>query len=274
MNTYNKLKAVLIQSDLVWENPTENRIKFEEKINKLSSDVDLIILPEMFTTGFSMKANHLAETMSGDTVNWMKRLSKEKNCAITGSIIIKEKAFNSEEKELYYNRLLFVHPSGKIDFYDKKHLFTLAGEQKIFTAGTKKSIVNYKDWKICLLICYDLRFPTWARNTENYDLLLYVASWPSSRIEAWDTLLKARSIENMSYTIGINRVGTDANGHQYNGNSVCYDMLGNCISKNNNSEEISLSITLDKEKQTEIRSKFGFLNDKDAFVFKAYLNFI
>ncbi|MCG8733294.1 nitrilase family protein [Tenacibaculum finnmarkense] len=267
MNTHNKLKTVLVQSDIVWENPTENRKLFEEKINKISSDIDLIILPEMFTTGFSMKANHLAETMTGDTVNWMKRLSKEKNCAITGSIIIKEKAFNSEEKELYYNRLLFVHPSGKVDFYDKKHLFTLAGEQKIFTAGTKKSIVNYKGWKICLLICYDLRFPAWARNTDNYDVLLYVASWPSSRIDAWDTLLKARAIENMSYTIGVNRVGTDANGHQYNGNSVGYDMLGNCIDKNNNGEEISLSITLDKEKQTEIRSKFGFLNDKDAFDF-------
>ncbi|MCD8444575.1 nitrilase family protein [Tenacibaculum finnmarkense] len=267
MNTHNKLKTVLVQSDIVWENPTENRKLFEEKINKISSDIDLIILPEMFTTGFSMKANHLAETMTGDTVNWMKRLSKEKNCAITGSIIIKEKAFNSEEKELYYNRLLFVHPSGKVDFYDKKHLFTLAGEQKIFTAGTKKSIVNYKGWKICLLICYDLRFPAWARNTDNYDVLLYVASWPSSRIDAWDTLLKTRAIENMSYAIGVNRVGTDANGHQYNGNSVGYDMLGNCISKNNNGEEISLSITLDKEKQTEIRSKFGFLNDKDAFDF-------
>ncbi|MCG8882486.1 nitrilase family protein [Tenacibaculum finnmarkense] len=267
MNTHNKLKTVLVQSDIVWENPTENRNLFEEKINKISSDIDLIILPEMFTTGFSMKAYLLAETINGDTVNWMKRLSKEKNCAITGSIIIKEKAFNSEEKELYYNRLLFVHPSGKIDFYDKKHLFTLAGEQKIFTAGTKKSIVNYKGWKICLLICYDLRFPAWARNTDNYDVLLYVASWPSSRIDAWDTLLKARSIENMSYTIGVNRVGTDANGHQYNGNSVGYDMLGNCIDKNNNGEEISLSITLDKEKQTEIRSKFGFLNDKDAFDF-------
>ncbi|MFZ3574626.1 nitrilase family protein [Tenacibaculum finnmarkense] len=267
MNTHNKLKTVLVQSDIVWENPTENRKLFEEKINKISSDIDLIILPEMFTTGFSMKAYLLAETMTGDTVNWMKRLSKEKNCAITGSIIIKEKTFNSEEKELYYNRLLFVHPSGKIDFYDKKHLFTLAGEQKIFTAGTKKSIVNYKGWKICLLICYDLRFPAWARNTDNYDVLLYVASWPSSRIDAWDTLLKARAIENMSYTIGVNRVGTDANGHQYNGNSVGYDMLGNCIDKNNNGEEISLSITLDKEKQTEIRSKFGFLNDKDAFDF-------
>ncbi|MBE7647445.1 nitrilase family protein [Tenacibaculum finnmarkense] len=267
MNTHNKLKTVLVQSDIVWENPTENRNLFEEKINKISSDIDLIILPEMFTTGFSMKAYLLAETINGDTVNWMKRLSKEKNCAITGSIIIKEKAFNSEEKERYFNRLLFVHPSGKIDFYDKKHLFTLAGEQKIFTAGTKKSIVNYKGWKICLLICYDLRFPAWARNTDNYDVLLYVASWPSSRIDAWDTLLKARSIENMSYTIGVNRVGTDANGHQYNGNSVGYDMLGNCIDKNNNGEEISLSITLDKEKQTEIRSKFGFLNDKDAFDF-------
>ncbi|MEX6626637.1 nitrilase family protein [Tenacibaculum salmonis] len=260
MHTHNKLKTVLVQSDIVWENPKENRKNFQEKINKLSSDIDLIILPEMFTTGFTMNPNSLAETMNGDTIIWMQKISKEKKCAITGSIIIKE-------NELYFNRLLFVHPSGKIDFYDKKHLFTLAGEQKIFTAGTKKNIVNYKDWKICLLICYDLRFPAWARNTENYDLLLYVASWPTSRIDAWDTLLKARAIENISFTIGVNRIGIDANGHEYNGNSVCYDMLGNCIDKNNNSKEISLHIELNKEEQNKIRNKFGFLNDKDTIVF-------
>ncbi|WP_233900735.1 amidohydrolase [Tenacibaculum piscium] len=263
MTTHNTLKIALIQSDIIWENPTINRLHFQEKINKLSSDIDLIILPEMFTTGFSIKANHLAETMNGDTVNWMLKIAKEKNCAITGSIIIKEKGENS----LYFNRLLFVHPSQKIDFYDKKHLFTLADEQKVFTAGHQKKIITYKGWKICPLICYDVRFPAWARNQENYDILLYVASWPSSRIDAWDSLLKARAIENMSYTIGVNRVGTDENRHQYNGNSVSYDSQGKCIVKNNTGEEVSLLIEIDKNKQDKIRRKFGFLNDKDTFIF-------
>ena len=255
------LKIALIQADLVWENPTKNRNRFQEKIMAISDTIDLIILPEMFTTGFSMTPENIAETMEGNTVNWMLKLAKEKNCAITGSIIITE---NSN----YYNRLLFVHPSGKIDSYDKKHTFTLAGEHEVYTAGKTKNIIDYKGWKICPLICYDLRFPVWARNTENYDLLLYVASWPKPRIEAWDTLLKARAIENMSYTIGVNRVGVDANNYEYNGNSVAYDMLGNCIDKKNNNEEISVVVELDKESQLKVRNRFLFLEDQDNFIFQ------
>lgn len=261
MKTSNKLKVALIQSDLVWENPTENRKHFEDKINELDSNIDLIILPEMFTTGFTMQASNLAETMEGKTIVWMQQLASQKESAITGSIIITENGN-------YFNRLLFVHPCGKIDFYDKKHLFTLANEHKTFSPGNKHILINYKGWKISPLICYDLRFPAWARNTDNYDLLLYVASWPTPRINAWNTLLKARAIENMVYTIGVNRVGTDANGYEYNGNSVAYDILGNCLGKNDNGKEISLTIELDKEKQNKIRSKFGFLNDKDLFTFQ------
>ncbi len=268
MNTTNKLKTALIQADLVWENPIENRKRFEDKINKLSVGIDLIILPEMFTTGFSIKSTVLAETMDGTTVVWMRKLAKEKQCAIVGSLIIKEKHLDKNQEDNYFNRLLFVHPSGKIDFYDKKHLFTLAGEHKVFSSGTNSILINYKGWKICPLICYDLRFPIWARNVENYDLLLYVASWPIPRIEAWNTLLKARAIENMSYTIGVNRVGTDANGYQYNGNSVGYDMLGNCLGKNENGEEVSIIIELDKEEQNMVRNKFCFLKDKDLFTFQ------
>ncbi|MCF2874632.1 MULTISPECIES: amidohydrolase [unclassified Tenacibaculum] len=255
------LKIALIQADLVWENPTKNRNRFQEKIMAISDTIDLIILPEMFTTGFSMTPENIAETMEGNTVNWMLKLAKEKNCAITGSIIITE---NSN----YYNRLLFVHPSGKIDSYDKKHTFTLAGEHEVYTAGKTKKIIDYKGWKICPLICYDLRFPVWARNTENYDLLLYVASWPKPRIEAWDTLLKARAIENMSYTIGVNRVGVDANNYEYNGNSVAYDMLGNCVDKKNDNEEVSIIIELDKESQLKVRNRFRFLEDQDNFIFQ------
>ncbi len=261
MEPMNKLKIALIQSDLVWENPIENRNRFQKKIVEVSNDIDLVILPEMFTTGFSMAPKNIAETMDGATINWMLDLAKKKNCAITGSIII-------TENNKYYNRLLFVHPTGKIDFYDKKHTFTLAGEHEVYTAGNKKNIIDYKGWKICPLICYDLRFPVWARNTENYDLLLYVASWPKPRIEAWDTLLKARAIENMSYTVGVNRVGVDANNYEYNGNTVAYDMLGNCLAKNNNTEEVSLIIEIDKEAQNKIRNKFRFLEDKDKFEFQ------
>ncbi|WP_272150505.1 amidohydrolase [Tenacibaculum aiptasiae] len=261
MNSSNKLKIALIQADLVWENPTENRNRFQEKIMAISDTIDLIILPEMFTTGFSMTPENIAETMEGNTVNWMLKLAKEKNCAITGSIII-------TENDNYYNRLLFVHPSGKVESYDKKHTFTLAGEHEVYTAGKTKNIIDYKGWKICPLICYDLRFPVWARNTENYDLLLYVASWPKPRIEAWDSLLKARAIENMSYTIGVNRVGVDPNNYEYNGNSVAYDMLGNCMDKKNNNEEVSIIIELDKESQLKIRNRFRFLEDQDNFIFQ------
>ncbi|MCG7500612.1 amidohydrolase [Tenacibaculum sp. Mcav3-52] len=261
MNTTNTLKVALIQSDLVWENPTENRKRFEKKINGLSDEIDLIVLPEMFTTGFTMNASAVAEIMEGETVQWLQNLAQEKSIAITGSIII-------SENNNFYNRLLFVHPSGKIDSYNKKHTFTLAGEHEVFSAGTERIIIDYKGWRICPLICYDLRFPVWARNTENYDLLLYVASWPKPRIEAWDSLLKARAIENMSYTIGVNRVGVDANGYEYIGNTVCYDTLGNCLVKNNLGTEEILIIELNKQEQAKIRDRFCFLDDRDAFVIK------
>ncbi|AZJ33161.1 amidohydrolase [Tenacibaculum mesophilum] len=261
MNTTNTLKVALIQSDLVWENPTENRKRFEKKINGLSDEIDLIVLPEMFTTGFTMNASAVAEIMEGETVQWLQNLAQEKSIAITGSIII-------SENNNFYNRLLFVHPSGKIDSYNKKHTFTLAGEHEVFSAGTERIIIDYKGWRICPLICYDLRFPVWARNTENYDLLLYVASWPKPRIEAWDSLLKARAIENMSYTIGVNRVGVDANGYEYIGNTACYDTLGNCLVKNNLGTEEILIIELNKQEQAKIRDRFCFLDDRDAFVIK------
>ena len=250
------MKILLLQSSLVWENPILNRQHFEEKINE-SADADLIVLPEMFTTGFTMNPKNIAETMQGETVLWLKHLAKSKNTALTGSLVI-------EENGKYYNRLLFVFPSGDIKHYDKRHLFTLAGEDKIFTPGNEKLIVDYKGWKICLLVCYDLRFPVFSRNTEDYEVLIYVANWPESRIFAWDSLLKARAIENMSYVIGVNRVGEDANENRYNGHSQVIDCLGNYIIAPSEEENV-FSAELDKKALLETRQKFGFLNDRDSF---------
>ncbi|MDX1830018.1 MAG: amidohydrolase [Lutibacter sp.] len=255
------LKVAFIQSNLIWHNAEENRKKFTQKINLISEKVDLIILPEMFTTGFSMQPENISETMQGETVQWMKKFASLKNTVITGSIIIKE-------NEAYFNRLLFVHPSGEVEIYNKRHLFSLAGEDKVYKAGTEKKIFNVKGWKICPQICYDLRFPVFARNTENYDLLFYVANWPKQRINAWDALLKARAIENMSYVVGVNRVGKDANNFEYNGHSAAYDCLGEEISKTKLGEEDTVILTLDKNYMDEVRNKLNFLKDKDSFEIK------
>jgi predicted amidohydrolase len=254
------MKIALIQAPLYWENPKQNRDYFEEKINTINENVDLIVLPEMFTSGFTMSPGNVAETMQGETITWLQSLAKARNYAITGSLVIKE---NSN----FYNRMVFVFPSGEIKHYDKKHLFTLAGEDKVYASGTQKIIVDYLGWKICLQVCYDLRFPVFSRNSEDYDLLIYVASWPKIRINAWDTLLKARAIENMSYAIGVNRIGEDNNGYQYTGHSQVVDFLGNCIVEPIESESILL-VELDKEKMLQTRQKLGFLNDKDSFEIK------
>lgn len=251
------MKIALIQSDLYWEEASKNRNQFQAKINQIEADVDLVVLPEMFSTGFTMNPKEAAETMQGETVLWMQALAKNKNCAITGSLIIKE-------DNKFYNRMLFVFPLGEIRFYDKRHLFTLAGEDKIYTSGSKKQIVEYLGWKICLQVCYDLRFPVFVRNVENYDLILYVANWPKVRINAWDILLKARAVENLSYTIGVNRVGLDGNNHQYNGHSQVIDFLGNPILEPQENEGVFI-VELDKNIMLETRKKMDFLSDQDVF---------
>lgn len=253
----NELQIALIQTHLIWENPEANRIYIEDKVSTLKN-TDLIILPEMFTSGFTMNAATVAETMDGATISWLKQLAKDKQTAITGSLVI-------TENEKYYNRLVFIEPSGKLTFYDKRHTFTLAGEDKIYTAGTEKIIIDYKGWKICPLICYDLRFPIWARNTENYDLLLYVANWPKVRVYAWEALLKARAIENMSYCIGVNRVGVDANNYDYSGYSAAYNVLGHRIDALPIEKEAIEIISLSKNHIKKYRDKLGFLNDRDEF---------
>ena len=251
------MKIALLQASLFWENPIANRKYFEEKIIAITENVDLIVLPEMFTSGFTMIPIAVAEIMQGETVLWLQALAKTKNTAVTGSLVI-------QENGNFYNRLVFVFPSGEIKTYDKKHLFTLAGEDKRYTPGTEKIIIEYKGFKICPLICYDLRFPVFARNTEEYDVLIYVANWPKPRINAWDALLKARAIENMCYTIGVNRIGTDQNLLNYCGRSQAIDFLGNYLVEPQETEGVFIA-DLDKNALLETRQKFGFLNDRDEF---------
>ncbi len=256
-----KLKITIIQSELHWENADANRTMFSKKIAEIEDETDLIVLPEMFSTGFSMDAKNLAEESNGETFKWMVHEAKKNNCAITGSVII-------SENNQFYNRLFFVFPNGSFQKYDKKHTFTLAKEHEIYSKGTEQLIVDYKGWKICPLVCYDLRFPVWARNTEDYDILIYVANWPKVRTLAWDTLLRARAIENMAYCVGVNRVGYDGNDHEYSGHSAVYDVLGKQISTKDFETELTETIVLKKQNIEANRKKLQFLNDRDAFTLK------
>lgn len=255
-----KLQIAFIQTDLVWQDANQNRENISRKIKSINDTVDIIILPEMFTTGFSMKPQDLAESMNGKTINWMLQLAEETNSAVCGSIIILE-------DDKFYNRFVFAKPEGKIDIYNKRHTFTLAGEDKVYFAGEKRVIIEYKGWKICPQVCYDLRFPVWSRNTENYDLLIYVANWPKPRINAWDALLQARSIENMTYCVGVNRVGKDINGHDYTGHSIVYNGLGEALTEIKEHEQMEI-VELNKNHLTTIRTKLKFLDDRDKFILK------
>jgi omega-amidase len=249
------MRIALLQTELVWENSEANRSHFFALMASITEPIDLVVLPEMFSTGFTMNPQNVAETMNGETVSWMKSLAAEKQVAICGSVVI-------TENNAFYNRFVFVFPSGEIQHYDKRHLFTLAGEDKVYAAGTSKLIIEYHGYRIFPQVCYDLRFPVFARNNEDYDVLIYVANWPEPRIHAWDTLLKARAIENMSYVVGVNRVGKDANGHHYPGHSQILDYLGNPVTTAGNDVIVA---TLDKKAMLEARHKFGFLNDRDDF---------
>lgn len=252
------LKLSLIQMDIAWEQPVQNRQALESRIAVLKGEQHIIVLPEMFNTGFSMKAVELAETMQGATLQWMKEQARQSRSIIAGSLII-------HEEGKYYNRLAWVLPDGSVAHYDKRHLFSYAGEQVDFERGQKRVIASVNGWKICLQVCYDLRFPVWARNTDDYDVLLYVANWPEKRNYAWEALLQARAIENMSYVIGVNRVGTDGNGHQYIGNTSIYSPVGELMVKAGAAEQV-LSHTLSQQLIEDSRSKFPFLQDRDNFV--------
>lgn len=252
------LSITLVQSNPIWKNTTANLQSIEEMIASIATPTDLILLPEMFNTGFIMTPQKCAETMEGHTLQWMQSIAKHYNTAIAGSLVI-------EENEQYFNRFVFVHSSGAYVHYDKKHLFSFAGEDKHYTAGTHRLIFEYKGWKIAPFVCYDLRFPVWSRNTEDYDVALYVANWPAERSLAWNTLLKARAIENVCYTVGINRIGSDKNGLQYEGHTQIIDPMGEEIFlEKNQTESISTHLLL-KKTLVATRKKYPFLNDCDHF---------
>ncbi len=260
-STNKSLNISLIQANLVWENKVKNLQTFELQIEKLKK-TDLICLPEMFTTGFSMNAKNLAEKMNGPSVGWMKAQAKNTNAAICGSLII-------EERKKYYNRFIWAMPNGDIFTYDKRHLFSPGNEHKFFTPGTEKIIINYKGWNICPFICYDLRFPVWSRNIQNeYDLLIYVASWPAIRNNAWESLLVARAIENQSYVIGANRYGVDGTNTNHFGFSTVIDYLGKPVLNGPANKFWAKQITINKKDQEDFRKKLPFAKDADAFILK------
>jgi len=266
------LNITTIQTALHWEDKATNLRMLEDKINSVREKMEVVVLPEMFSTGFSMNAESLAEKMDGTTVQWMKKITAAKNIILTGSVII-------EEDGNYFNRLIWMLPDGQYGYYDKRHLFAFAGEDQHYTAGTKRLIASVKGWKINLQVCYDLRFPVWSRQSlfshlskENgigpaepeYDILIYIANWPERRIHAWKTLLQARAIENQSYVIGVNRTGDDGNQIHYTGESMVVDALGDTLYTKAHEEDI-FTIVLHKEKLDEIRNKLPFLKDADRF---------
>jgi omega-amidase len=257
------LTITLIQTNLFWEDKKANLELLQKKIESISEKTEVVILPEMFSTGFSMKPEKFAEKMNGETVQWMKRISFERKIIITGSIII-------EENGNYFNRLIWMLPNGELGIYDKRHLFAYGDEHAHYKAGNKKLIASVKGWKINLQVCYDLRFPVWARQApgdlENkYDLLLYVANWPEKRSTPWKALLQARAIENQCFVAGVNRVGEDGNKIYYSGDSMVIDPLGEIIYQKNKEEDI-FTYTLYKEKVEETRNHFPFWKDADLFI--------
>ena len=258
------MRVALIQTALHWEQPDANLKMLSGKIQLLSGKSDLIALPEMFTTGFSMQAPALADVLEGKTLHWMQEQATLSGAAITGSFICKTETG-------FFNRLLFVKPGGDYAFYDKRHAFALAGEHEVYGVGNNHLTVEWKGWRIRPLICYDLRFPVWARQpadiANHYDLLLYVANWPEKRIHQWSALLRARAIENQAYTLGLNITGQDGNGHSYSGDSAILDYAGYTLCTASQVEHI-LQAELHLEQQQQYRKQFPFLADADNFEIK------
>ncbi len=264
MTSDSSLKITLIQTDLHWQDIDANLAMFEEKIWQINQHTDLIILPEMFNTGFSMDTRKLAEPMNSKTFRWMKQQAAQTGAVVTGSVIIR--ADNQ-----YYNRLIWMEPSGEFAIYDKRHLFRMGQEHLTFTPGNQRIICSLKGWRICPLVCYDLRFPAWSRNQFDlekerlqYDLLMYVANWPEPRSRVWDTLLPARALENLCYVVGVNRIGKDGENVRYNGHSKVIDFKGNSLMENREDEFIS-SISINMEALQDFRKKFPVYLDSDHF---------
>ena len=255
-----KLQFTLIQGPLVWEDARANRSYFESQLAKLEGTQEIVVLPEMFTTGFSVQTKTLAESMDGESVLWMKKMAAQHRIILAGSLIIKE-------SDQLFNRLIWMQPDGHYGVYDKRHLFSFAGEDTLFTTGKKRLIAQVKGWKICTLICYDLRFPVWSRmHTPNdYDVLMYVANWPAKRIKAWKSLLIARAIENQCYVVAVNRTGTDGSGLEYPGASCIIDPIGEILFMADENASVT-TLSLDKSVIEKVRSSLPFLQDKDDFV--------
>lgn len=249
-----QLHVTLVQANLRWNNPKANRQHLAVLMQDIS-DTDVIVLPELFTTAFCVEG--VAEEMMGESMQWMLQEAQQKMAAVCGSLIIQEAGKK-------YNRFVWMNPDGTVEYYDKRHLFSLMGEDSLFTAGSERKIIHYKGWKICPQICYDLRFPVFSRNDSDYDLLLYVANWPERRIVAWNKLLQARAIENQTYVAGVNRVGEDAEAIRFTGQSAVYDAFGESLVFLGEQEKVT-AVVLDKGKQDLVRKKLPFLNDRDNF---------
>lgn len=256
------LKVTIIQPDIIWKNARENLARYSDMLSGHSGTTDLVLLPEMFPTGFCIEPKGISETMDGDSVRWMKRTAESLKCAVTGSLIIRE-------NRRYFNRAVFIDQYENMTWYDKRHLFSMAGEEAKFNAGLKRLIVPLNGWRICFQICYDLRFPVWSRNQDDYDVLVYLASWPAARSDVWNALLKARAIENQSYVIGVNRIGTDGNGISYIGESMVIHPKGIITGEFQRATEEIKTFTLSLDEINEFREKFPVWKDRDEFTVKS-----
>ena len=255
----NILRVSLVQYDVIWEDPAANREKLNDLLKPLFGNTDLILLPEMFTTGFSMRAKELGETMDGDTIGWMKEQAGNLCAALAGSLIVKV-------KEQYFNRFVVVLPSGKVIYYDKRHLFSIGGEDQYFSRGNNRIVFEYLGWRIALFICYDLRFPIWCRSVKDADLMLFTANWPAARMQVWQTLTRARAIENQLFVAGVNRTGSDGAGVEYSGQSIIIDPKGRIVCDMKGATDVVASCELSLAELNRFRTKFPVSNDADDFV--------
>lgn len=256
----NEIRITLVQTALHWEDIPANLAMFDKKLEELAGKTNLIILPEMFSTGFSMRPEKLAEAAGGHTTRWMAAKARNLNAVVTGSLIVRDGG-------RYFNRLIWMRPDGSFESYDKKHLFGLGDETAHYTAGDKKLITELNGWKVCPMICYDLRFPVWCRNVEHYDLYINIANWPEKRAGHWNTLSRARAVENLCYVAAVNRVGKDGNGFAHSGDSQVIDPAGNILYHKTGEEDV-FTITLERTAITRARRMFPFLRDMDRFELK------
>ena len=253
-----EMTIALVQKDIIWENKAENLRQYSRILAQLKDSTDLALLPEMFSTGFSTDPDPLAETMEGNTVGWMKKMASETGNCIAGSLIIREES-------CFYNRAIWCDPSGSLAWYDKRHLFRMAGEEESFSPGFSRTVVKLREWRICLQVCYDLRFPVWSRNRGDYDLLVYLSNWPAARSDVWNTLLRARAIENQCYVAGVNRTGIDGNNIEYQGESMVIDPKGQVLGISETARESVTTIRLSLQGLNEFRAKFPVWKDWDGF---------